>query len=66
MVELDAEMHVNVLTFLKEWTSNWFVFFNHKSALNKSVLICANSTFILSKKSMELGRGTGKLSHALA
>jgi len=43
-------------------------FLNHKNALNKSVLICARLTFnfILSKKSVGLGSGRGKLSCALA
>lgn len=68
MVDIDAEMHGNVLTFLKEWTSNWFFFLNHNSALNKGILICANLIFdfVLSKKSMGLGSGGGKSSCALA
>lgn len=44
MIDIDAEVHVIILTFLKEQTFNWF-FFNHKGALNEYVSICASLTF---------------------
>lgn len=43
-VNIDAEMHVNMVTFLKEQT--YFFFFSHRNTLNKGVLICASLTFI--------------------
>lgn len=62
MVDIEAEMHVNMLTFLKEQTSNPF-YFNHKGAVNECVSVYANLTFdfTLSKKYLGPGNGRGKL-----
>lgn len=52
--DINAEIQVNLLLFLKEQTFKLFFFFRHKSALTRGVLIHASLTFKISHLSFSL------------